>query len=126
MTGFRYLGVSGICMAAHVTVLIVADRAGLALAPAFVLSFAIVVAIGYLLHARFTFSIPPGAASFSQYVLAMAAMIPVSAAWLWLFARGLGWPMPLAAPAGALASAAVNFLLVRWSFAPRALIGQRQ
>lgn len=126
MTGVRYLVVSGICMAVHVTVLIVADRAGLPLAAAFVLSFAIVVAIGYLLHARVTFSIPPGAASFSHYVLAMAAMIPVSAACLWLFARGLAWPMPLAAPTGTLASAAVNFLLVRRSFSPRASIEQRR
>lgn len=126
MSGLRYLLVSGICMAVNVIVLIVADRAGLALAPAFVLSFAIVVAIGYLLHSRVTFAIAPTAASFAQYLLAMATMIPVSAAWLWLFAKALAWPMPLAAPAGALATAAVNVLLVRWTFAPRGMIGQRQ
>ncbi len=119
MTGLRYLLVSALCFAAHVAIMTMADRAGIALPIAILLSFATVVVIGYALHSRLTFAVEHSRAAFASYAAAMAVMLPLSAALLWLFARGLNWPMPLAAPAGAAATLAVNFVLARTTLAAR-------
>ena len=119
MIGLRYFLVSVLCFATHVAIMTMADRAAIALPLAILLSFTTVVLVGYALHTRLTFAVRHSRSAFTSYFVAMAAMLPLSAALLWLFARSFGWPMPLAAPAGAAATIAINFVLARATLVAR-------
>lgn len=115
MIGLRYLAVGGSCALVNVAVLVVGEAAGLPLWGVIALSFGLVCAVGYALHAMVTFAAPLAWGGFVRYVAAMAAGLPVSAALLWLFARALGWPMPIAASCATVATLALNFVASRWA-----------
>lgn len=111
----RYALVSGLCLITHNLIMIVADRLDLALPLGVIASFGLVVAIGYVLHSRYTFLALHGWQSFARYAAAMAANLPLSIALIWIFARVLFWPMPIAAPIATFAMLAVNFITSRWA-----------
>lgn len=115
MISLRYLAVGGTCALVNVAVLVAAEAAGLRLWGGIALSFGLVCAAGYTLHAAVTFAAPLAWIGFARYVAAMAAGVPVSAALLWLFARALGWPMPVAASCATIAALALNFVSSRWA-----------
>ena len=119
-TGVRYLLVAGLCMAAHIAIMIVSDAAAIPLAPALLLSFATIVLLGYALHTRFSFAVARAPGGLVRYTGAMAAAFPIAAAFLWLYSRAFGWPMWIAAPAGSLTMLLVNFLLARWALVRKA------
>lgn len=120
LTGVRYTLVAGLCMAAHIAIMIFADWAGMALAPALVLSFAAVVLLGYALHTHFSFAVARAPGGLMRYAGAMAAALPLAAGFLWIYSRGLHWPMWIAAPAGSLTMLLVNYALARWALVRKA------
>jgi putative flippase GtrA len=113
--GLRYLAVGGTCALVNVAVLVAAEAAGLQLWGGIALSFGLVCTVGYALHASVTFAAPLAWSGFARYVAAMAAGLPISAALLWLFARVLGWPMPVAASCATIATFVLNFVSSRWA-----------
>lgn len=115
MIGLRYLAVGGTCALVNVVVLVAAEAAGLQLWGGIALSFGLVCAVGYALHAMLTFAAPLAWSGFARYVAAMAAGLPASVALLWLFARVLGWPMPVAASCASITTLALNFVSSRWA-----------
>lgn len=115
MIGLRYLVVGGTCALVNVGVLVAAEAVGLQLWGGIALSFGLVCTVGYVLHATVTFAAPVAWGGFARYVAAMAAGLPVSTALLWLFARALVWPMPVAASCATLATLALNFVSSRWA-----------
>ena len=114
-TGPRYAAVSAVCMATHVTIMVVSDRAGIDLLPALALSFCTVVLLGYALHTRFTFAVERAPGALLRYTGAMMTTLPLASAFLWIYSRWCGWPMWVAAPAGAGTMLAVNFIAARWA-----------
>jgi putative flippase GtrA len=113
--GLRYLVVGATCALVNVAVLVASEAAGLPLWSGILLSFGLVCTVGYALHATVTFAAPLAWSGFARYVSAMAAGLPVSAALLWLFARALGWPMPVAASCATVTMLALNFVSSRWA-----------
>lgn len=111
----RYALVSGLCLITHNVVMVVADRLRLALPLGVIASFGLVVAIGYMLHSRYTFVALHGWQGLARYTAAMAANLPLSIALIWIFSRVLCWPMPIAAPIATFAMLAVNFTASRWA-----------
>jgi putative flippase GtrA len=111
----RYLVVGGLCALLNVAVLTGGEALHLPLAVSVAASFAVVCIVGYRLHAAVTFGAPASGQGFARYVLAMAAGLPASAVLLWLFARALGWPMPVAATVATVATLVLNFLSSRWA-----------
>jgi putative flippase GtrA len=118
-TGARYVAVSALCMATHVAIMIVADRAGIDLLPALALSFCTVVLVGYALHTRFTFAVARAPGGLLRYTGAMATTLPLASALLWLYSRWCGWPMWVAAPAGAATMLIVNYIAAHWALVRR-------
>ena len=118
-TGARYIAVSALCMATHVAIMIAADSAGIDLPTALALSFCTVVVLGYALHTRFTFSVARESGGLIRYTGAMAATLPLASAFLWIYSRWCGWPMWMAAPAGAATMLVMNYGAAQWALARR-------
>lgn len=114
--------VSGLCLVTHNVVVIGADSAGAGLLGATLASFAVVVGLGYSLHARYTFAVAPSWRGFARYAGAMAASVPLSLLLLGLFVEVVGWRMAVAAPTATLLMLAVNYGLSRWSVAGSILL----
>ncbi len=110
-----YVAVAGFCILLHNAVMILAESAGFPLWAGVLLSFAIVAAAGYVLHARLTFRQPVALLGFARYAVAMSANIPLAFVTTWLFLDQIGLPMPIAAPLASLCMLAVNFVLGRWA-----------
>lgn len=111
----RYLGVGGACAGLHNLVMIGGDRLGAPFPPLILVSYALVVVVGYALHARVTFGEPARWAAFGRYAVAMAGSIPTTFALLLGLRTGLRLPMVLASPTATVLMLAVNFLVSRWA-----------
>lgn len=111
----RFLIVGCVCTMLNIVVMTGAEALHLPLAAGIAASFAIVCVTGYLLHAAVTFGAPTSRCGFARYVLAMAAGLPASVLLLWLFARLLNWPMPIAVPVATIAMMGLNFFSSRWA-----------
>ena len=119
----RYGLVAATCMGAHNLVMIVADRVGVVMPLAVLISFCLVVLLGFALHSRFTFAVRGDLASLLRYAAAMAANLPLTILLLWLLADLLCWPMALAAPVATIVLVVVNFFASRWAIVSRARQG---
>jgi putative flippase GtrA len=87
---------SGFCFLLNNALLVAFDWVGLPLWLNLIICAAIVITVGYLLLAAFTFRQPPDLASFTRYALVMAPNVPIAFGLLWLADRWL--PMIYAAP----------------------------
>lgn len=114
----RYLGVSGTCLLLHNALMIGLTASGVHYAAACILSFFMVAAAGFLLHARMTFVAAPTATGFVRYVAALALNLPLSLALIWLFHDVGRAPMVLAAPAATLLLVVWNYLAAQWALRP--------
>lgn len=114
-TPFAYVVIAGICIVLHNAVIILADRAGMQLWLAVLLSFCLVAGTGYLLHSVFTFRRPLAPITFARYVIAMVANIPLAFVTIWFWHLQIGLPMVLASPLASVCMLALNFLLGRWA-----------
>ena len=123
----RFFTVGLACALLHNAIMIGGDRLGLHYAVSNVVSFAVVVVVGYVLHSGWTF---PDAvrdhASFARYTFSMAANLPLSLAGMFAFVDLAGLPVTLAAPAVTVVLAAFNYLAGRWSLRAASGASRRQ
>lgn len=111
----RFGGVSALCMILNNLILIGADACGVAYGVATLLSYVIVVVVGYGLHTSYTFGVARSGTGFARYALAMAANVPAQWLLLWVLIGHLGLSMLAAAPFSTLAVAFFNFMVSRWA-----------
>jgi putative flippase GtrA len=104
------------CALLHNAIMIAGDALGFHYAVSSVISFAVVVAFGYWMHSRWTFSAAArGAAPFARYVLIMSANLPLSIAGMFVCVDLGGLAVPLAAPVVTVALALFNYAGSRWA-----------
>lgn len=112
----RFFTVGLACALLHNAIMIGGDWVGLHYVASSLLSFAIVVLVGYWLHSGWTF---PGAARgrtpFVRYALTMAANLPLSIAGMFVFVDLAGLPVAIASPVVTVLLAAFNFVGGRWA-----------
>ena len=107
--------VAGLCVAAHLVIMIGGDLLGAHFVLSTTVSFVTCVLIGYSLHSRFTFIREMSFAGLLRYALAMAFNFPLSIIAVWFFYELLGQPMIIAAPASTLVMTLYNFITSRWA-----------
>ena len=118
-TSARFLSVGLICAVAHNAIVIAASLAHIHYAVACLISYVVVVALGFALHARFTFEVPPTFAAFSRYAISMAANYPITLALLFLMSDVARWPVAIAAPVATVLLFVWNFASSRWAIADK-------
>jgi putative flippase GtrA len=103
------------CAGLHNAVMIGGDLAGLHYAVSSVLSYLIVVVVGFALHVRYTFGQPARFAAFWRYAVTMAANYPATLLLLFLMCDVAGLPVVVAAPAATVVMFAWNYVASRWA-----------
>lgn len=116
----RYLIVGGVCAVAHNAIVLGADRLGFHYVAGCLLSYVLVVLLGFALHVRYTFAVLPTLAAFWRYSVSMAANYPLTLALLFLMCDVAGWPVAIAAPVATVMLIAWNFVASRWALVPGA------
>ena len=111
----RFAMVGLLCAATHNAIVLAADLWHVHYVFSCVLSYVVVVMLGFALHARFTFEQPPTTAAFRRYAVSMAANYPVTLALLFLMCDVAGWPVAVAAPTATVLMVVWNFLASRWA-----------
>ena len=116
MVAGRFFTVGLACALLHNAIMIAGDWAGLHYVASSLVSFGIVVAVGYWLHSGWTF---PGAARgrtpFARYALTMAANLPLSLAGMFVLVDLAGLAVAIASPAVTVLLMAFNFVAGRWA-----------
>lgn len=115
----RYGLVSVICLAVNSAVMVASDYVGLPYGIGVLVSFALCVPIGYLLHTFYTYERHPQQRGLVHYTLAMAINLPIAFATIWLFYGQLHLPMTVAAPLSSIVGIAYNFISTRWTILGR-------
>ncbi len=116
MVASRFFSVGLRCALLHNALMIGGAWLGLHNVAASLVSFAIVVLVGYLLHSAWTFpGAQRGGMPFARYTLTMALNLPLSLAGMFLLVDLAGLGVPLAAPAVTVMLAAFNFVGGRWA-----------
>ncbi len=113
--GVRYLFVGATCALLHNAIVIGFDRIGVHYAVSSLISFVVVVTVGYLMHTAITFRAPRSLSSFARYAVALAANYPLIVGLLFLMVTVLGMPVLIAAPAGTVILFVWNFIASRWA-----------
>lgn len=115
----RYSVVSGICLAIHNAVMIATDFLGANLWQAVLLSFCVVVIVGFLLHSRYTFRTERSWRGLGRYTMAMSLNIPLALLATGFWHEILQLPMILAAPLATVIMMIFNFFASRWATQPK-------
>ena len=127
MVASRFFSVGLLCALLHNAIMIGGDWLGLHYVAASLVSFAIVVLVGYLLHSAWTFpGAQRGGMPFARYALTMALNLPLSLAGMFVLVDLAGLGVPLAAPAVTVMLAAFNFVGGRWALRGRRPQSTRQ
>ena len=116
-TSARFAIVGLICAVAHNVIVIGASLAQVHYAVACVISYVLVVVLGFVLHVRFTFQETPTWPGFWRYAIGMAANYPITLALLFAMCDLAGWPVAVASPVATVLLVAWNFLASRWALA---------
>ena len=114
-TPSRFVIVGLACAATHNAIVLSADHWHVHYIVSCVLSYVIVIVLGFLLHTRFTFAQVPTLAAFARYALSMAANYPVTLGLLFLMCDFAGWPVAIATPTATVLMLVWNFLASRWA-----------
>jgi len=112
----RALVVGLICALVHNAIMIGGDFAGLHYPVSLMISFMIVVVIGYRLHSGWTFrSAERSGASFTRYAVIASANLPSSFAGMFVFVNLIGFSVPVASPIVTVLLFGMNFMGNRWA-----------
>jgi putative flippase GtrA len=111
----RYLIVGALCAAVHNAIMIGGEALGLHFVASTAISYIVVVVLGFLLHAKFTFSVRPAARSFVGYALGAAMNYPLWLVLMYLLNDRLSWPMTVASPVGTLVLLVWNYGVSQWT-----------
>jgi putative flippase GtrA len=123
----RFLLVGLTCALLHNVIMIVGDRVGLHYAVSSVLSFCIVVTVGYRLHSGWTFAQAERSwSSFARYALTASANLPLSIAGMFVFVDLDGLSVPVASPLVTVLLFAFNFAASRWALRVQSAWRSRQ
>jgi glycosyltransferase involved in cell wall biosynthesis/putative flippase GtrA len=117
--GLRYALVSAGCLALHNLIVIGGAALGLHYAAGMLVSFAVLVCLGYLAHVHFTFRTRAEARSFALYAGACAVNLPIAMATIYGFCSLLRLPVAIGAPATSVVMFVFNFLAARLAIGPR-------
>lgn len=115
MIAGRALIVGLACALLHNAIMIAGDLVGLHYALSLIVSFVIVVVVGYWLHSGWTFATVRSGSSFRRYVLIAVWNYPMSLAGMFVFVDLLSLSVPLASPIVTVLLFAVNFAGNRWA-----------
>jgi putative flippase GtrA len=116
LTLSRFMLVGLACALLHNAIMIAGDRVGLHYAVSSVLSFCIVVTLGYWLHSGWTFSqVERSRSSFARYTFTASANLPLSIAGMFVFVDLGGLSVPVASPLVTVLLFAFNFTASRWA-----------
>src|SRR6266850_6621793 len=112
----RFFTVGLACALLHNAIMIGGDWAGLHYVASSLISFALVVLVGYWLHSGWTFpGAERGGVTFARYTLTMALNLPLSIAGMFVFVDLVGVGVPIAAPTVTVLLAVFNFAAGRWA-----------
>lgn len=114
-TPFRFALVGLTCALVHNAIMIGLDRVGMHYAASSVVSFLVVVVLGYGLHVRYTFGVAPVSGAFWRYTLGMAANYPLSLVLLFVLCDLVQLPVAIAAPVATVMLFGWNFVASRWA-----------
>lgn len=117
-TPFAYLLVSGCCFVGHNITMIALNALHVPLWSSVLLSFGIVVMLGYILHSLITFERSFSASVFMRYAASMSFNIPLTFATTWFWYCWIGFSMSVASPLASICMVLLNYLLSRWAIAP--------
>jgi putative flippase GtrA len=116
----RFFSVGMLCALLHNAIMIAGDWLGMHYVASSLVSFAIVVLVGYRVHSVWTFpGARRGAMPFARYTLTMALNLPLSLAGMFVLVDLAGLGVPLAAPTVTVMLAAFNFVGGRWALRAR-------
>ena len=121
----RFAIVGLVCAVTHNAILLAADLWRIHYALSCVISFVVVVALGFALHVRYTFQWPATVAAFWRYCLGMAANYPITLVMFFVLCDVLGWPVAVAAPVSTVCLFGWNYLASRWAIVRNAPVGSR-
>ena len=114
MVAGRFIMVSLACALLHNAVMIGGDWLGLHYVASSLMSFAMVVCLGYWLHGGWTFrGAERGGLPFTRYALSMSLNLPAFIAGMFLCVQLAGLPVVLAAPLVTVTLWVFNFAATR-------------
>jgi putative flippase GtrA len=116
---FRYLLVGGFCAGVHNAIMIGGGLLGAHYVASSVVSFCLVLVLGFVLHARFTFAVHADWRSFAKYAAGMLINLPLWIGLMYVLAGLCRLPMIVASPLGTIMFVGWNFLVSRWAIAHR-------
>jgi putative flippase GtrA len=123
----RFFSVGLACVLLHNAIMIGGDWAGLHYVVSSLISFTLVVLVGYWLHSAWTFpGAERGGMSLARYALTMALNLPLSIAGMYVFVDLAGIGVPIAAPAVTVLLAVFNFVGGRWALRVKRAQSSRQ
>lgn len=112
----RFFVVGVLCAVLHNAIMIAGDALGLHYVASSLLSFAIVVATGYLLHSTWTFPAARRAMpTFARYTGSMSINLPLFVAGMFVFVDLAGLPVAIASPLVTVLLLVFNFFATRWA-----------
>lgn len=114
-TLFCFSGISAICLLLHNFILISLDVVGIGYGIATMVSYIIVVFVGYGLHSGFSFRSAHSLPAFARYAVAMLANVPAQWFLFWLLIDQLALSMAVSAPLSTAALTIYNFTTSRWA-----------
>jgi putative flippase GtrA len=112
----RFVAIGALCALLSNVAVIVLVRHGFSSVTASLLAFGPVLAMGYALHAVFTFGTPPSRLTFGRYALATAANFPVWIAALYVLRDLLGSPIAIATPVATALIFLWNYAAAKWAW----------
>ena len=118
--------IAGLCVLIHLGILLAGEVLGVHFTISITISFMACLAIGYLLHSRYTFRKKISQSSFFTYTLVNSLNYPLSILTIWIFHELLRQPMIIAAPASTLALTLYNFFSSRWAISSSAVETKKQ
>ncbi len=108
--------VGGTCAVLHNAIMIGGDWLGFHYVASSLVSFTIVVCVGYWLHSGWTFRTGArSGTSFARYTLVAGANLPAALAGMFLFVDLLGFSVPVASPIVTVLLFVMNFAGNRWA-----------
>jgi putative flippase GtrA len=119
-TRVRFLLVGGLCALVHNAIMIGGAALGLHYVVSTLISYVVVVLLGFFLHSHFTFSVGPELRSFAKYALGMSLNYPFWLVLMFVFCNVGRLPMIIASPLGTCVMVLWNFAVSRWAILKRA------
>lgn len=117
----RYLWGAIACAVAHNAVMMGADFAGIHYVGGTLISLVAVSALGYVIHASYTFRAGYSVRGATRFFGTVAAAYPLSLLTMAVLCTGFNLPVIVAAPAATALLFVVNFLGARWAIRARSV-----